>query len=326
MMARLLMMAPAVLAMYLPFCAAEVRPILVPAAPPASLWQEPTDLAERDLFYGPWGPERAPNPAGRYTLVERKHSGVNPGLTVRDGLGREWSVKQVSPGALAAEGPIEVVLSRVLSAVGYHQPPVYYLPAFTLADDWGPHTEPGGRFRPKEKTLKDRGEWSWQQNPFVGTQPYQGLLVVLLMFNSTDLKNSNNTLYEHRGNGGVEHWYVVRDLGAALGSTGRLAPQRGDADAFARHDLITGVKDGFVAFNYHGWHQELFRERIRPDDVAWASELLARLDDRQWRDAFRAGGYTSDAGERFIRTLRRRIADGEAFAAPRTVKVRATAH
>ncbi len=177
-MARLLMMVPAMLAMYLPFCAAEVRPILAPpAAPPASLWQEPTDLADRDVFYGPWGPERAPDPSDRYTLVERKHSGVNPGLTVRDRLGREWSVKQVSPDALAAEGPIEVVLSRVLSAVGYHQPPIYYLPEFTFVDDWGAHTEPGGRFRLKEKTLKDRGEWSWQQNPFVGTRPYQGLLV-----------------------------------------------------------------------------------------------------------------------------------------------------
>ena len=98
------------------------------------------------------------------------NSGINPGMTVRDPLGREWSVKQAG-AETPDEGPVEVALSRILSTVGYHQPPVYYLPSFTLEDDWGTHVEPGGRFRLKLKTLKDRGEWSWQQNPFVGTRP-----------------------------------------------------------------------------------------------------------------------------------------------------------
>ena len=307
---------PAVMAIYLPFCAAEVRPTVSPTAPsPASLWGEPVDLADRDLFYGPWGPERAPDPHAHYTLVERKHSGVNPGLTVRDATGRQWSVKQAPPDAMASEGPVEVVLSRVLSAVGYYQPPVYYLPAFILVDDWGTHTEPGGRFRLKDKTLKDRGSWSWQQNPFVGTRPYQGLLVILLLFNSTDLKNSNNTLYEHRSGDLVEQWYVVRDLGAALGDTGRLAPRRGDPGAFARHQFITGLRNGYVAFDYHGWHQELIRDRITAANVGWASELLGQLSDRQWKDAFRAGGYEAEVAGRFIHTLRGRIAEGQRVAA-----------
>ena len=98
--------------------------------------------------------------------------------------------------------------------VGYHQPPVYYLPRFSLKDDWGTHAEVGGRFRLKDETLKDTGVWSWQENPFIGTRPYQGLLVLLMMFNSTDLKNSNNTLYERRDGDLVEQWYVVRDIGA----------------------------------------------------------------------------------------------------------------
>jgi hypothetical protein len=310
-MARIfLAVAPAVVAMYLPFCAAEVRPAVIPSAAPApSLWQEPTDLVGRELFYGPWGPERAPDPRGRYTLVERKHSGVNPGMTVRDDRGREWSVKQAPPHGQPPEGPIELVLSRVLSALGYHQPPVYYLPAFTLADDWGVRIEPGGRFRLKDQALKDRGSWSWQQNPFVGTQPYQGLLVILLAFGSTDLKNSNNTLYEYRAGDRTDYWYVVRDLGSALGSTGRFAPRRGDPDAFERHGFIKGGHSGFVAFDYRGWHQELVRDRIRPADVVWAGNLLARLDDRQWQEAFRAGGYRDDVAGRFIQTLRRRIAE-----------------
>src|SRR5688572_13183267 len=101
-----------VMAMYLPFCAAEVRLATVPVdGPPASLWHEPADLASRDLYAGPWGPSLAPDPGGRYTLVERKHTGVNPGMTVRDASGHEWSVKQGPEDGYASEGQIEVVLS-----------------------------------------------------------------------------------------------------------------------------------------------------------------------------------------------------------------------
>ena len=208
------------------------------------------------------------------------------------------------------EGPVEVVISRVLAAVGYHQPPVYYLPSFTLQDDWGTHLEAGGRFRLKDKALKDRGEWSWQQNPFVGTVPYRGLLVILMMFNSSDLKNANNTLYEYRSADGREHRYVVRDLGGSLGSTGRFAPRKNDADAFELHPFITGIRGGYVQFHYRGWHQELVRDQITATDVAWASELLGRLSDRQWQDAFRAGGYQPDVAARFIRILRHRLEVG----------------
>ncbi len=90
------------------------------------------------------GPGARARSQGTYTLVERKHTGVNPGMTVRDARGREWSVKQAPPERQAEEGPIEVVLSRVLSAIGYHQPPVYFLPAFTLNDDWGTRVNPAG--------------------------------------------------------------------------------------------------------------------------------------------------------------------------------------
>ena len=300
-----------VMAMYLPFCAAEVRLATAPAdGPPASLWHEPADLAGRDLYAGPWGASLAPDPSARYRLVERKHTGVNPGMTVRDSLGQEWSVKQGPEDGYASEGQIEVVLSRVLSAVGYHQPPIYYLPSFTLVDDWGPHSERGGRFRLKTKVLKDRGEWSWQQNPFVGTPEYQGLLVILLTFNSTDLKNSNNTVYHRLTDEGIVSWFVVRDLGSALGGTGRLAPTRGDATVFERDPFITGVRDGFVEFDYGGWHQELVRRRITPRDVAWASHLLSRLTERQWADAFRAGGYPPATATRFINAIQQRIQEG----------------
>ncbi len=233
----------------------------------ATLWERPSDLARRDLFYGPWGSHRAPVPDAEYTLVEVKHTGVNLGMTVRDAQGREWSVKQTPPGGLDREGSVEVVVSRLLSAVGYHQPPVYFLPEFSLKDDWGTHTELGGRFRLKDESLSDKGLWSWQENPFTGSQPYQGLLVLMMMFNSTDMKNSNNTLYEHRNGERVEQWYVVRDVGSALGDSNRLTPLKGDAEAFEREPYILGVSNGFVDFAYRAWYRNLVRDRITANDV-----------------------------------------------------------
>jgi len=183
----------------------------------------------------------------------------------------------------------------------------------TVAYGRGVHVEPGGRFRLTERSIRAGESWSWQQNPFVGTRPYQGLLVILMMFNSSDLKYENNVLYEVKQPGeGPKHWYVVRDLGTALGETGRLAPQHGDPVIFEREPFITSVKDGVVQFNYHGWHQELFRQ-IAPQDVAWASELLGQLSDQQWSDAFRAGGYERAVADRFIRRLQQKIAEGRRF-------------
>lgn len=286
-----------------------------PAPPAASMWVEPADLAARDLYLGPWGAEHAPDPAGVYTLVERKHAGVNLGLTVKDEKGREWSVKQPFPGGLDSEAPVEVAVSRLLSAVGYHQPPVYYLPAFTVKDNLGKHVEVGGRFRLKDPSLKETGSWKWEDNPFVGTKPYQGLIVMLMMFNSTDLKNTNNSLYERREGDLVRQWYVARDLGAALGDFNPVAPRKNHAPAFERVPFLLGVENGHIAFAYNGWYKNLVRDRIAPEDVAWASDLLGRLSDKQWADAFRAAGYTPETANRFITKLKEKVDQGRAFGA-----------
>lgn len=280
----------------------------------AQLWDPPADLADRDLFRGGWGAANAPDPSAIYTFVRPKEGGTNPGVVVRDPEGRTWHVKQPSTNPRGSEGPVEVTLARVLEALGYHQPPVYFLSDFALQDARGTHREVGGRFRLDLPALDARGDWSWHDNPFVGTKPYQGLLVVLLMFNSTDLKDSNNVLYRYRPAGGdLETWYVVRDLGAALGETGRFEPRRNNIERFEALPFIREVHDGFVRFEYHGRHQELVENRLTPADVAWACDLAGRLSEAQWQDAFRAGGYPTDVADRYIRRLRDKIAEGRAL-------------
>ena len=117
----------------------------------AELWEEPTDIADRNLFDGPWGKDLAPDPTAIYSFVSAKSVGISPGYSVTDANGMEWSVKQ------GPEAKVEVVMSRIVSAVGYHQPPVYYLPKWTLAEGLSQRPETEARFRPKHSVLKDEG-------------------------------------------------------------------------------------------------------------------------------------------------------------------------
>jgi hypothetical protein len=317
---------PFILAIYIPTCAPAIRPTVQPKEMRMEeLWREPTEIAKLDLFYGQGGKDHVPDPDVVYTFVERKQQGTNPGVTVKDPEGREWHVKQPPVGKKAekgAEGPVEVTLSRILWAIGYHQPPEYFLKDFTIVDELNAkHTEPGGRFRLEEKkVLKKLGTWSWQQNPFVGTKPYQGLLVILMVFNSSDIKNENNTLYEVEkpADGEAKLWYVVRDLGTALGDTAKLYPTRGNPDLFEKHGFVTAVHDGFVRFDYKGWHQELVKNRITPADVRWGCELLSRLSDAQWAEAFRAGGWEPQLAQRFITRVQQKIRQGMQLETPTT--------
>ena len=103
----------------------------------------------------------------------------------------------------------------------------------------------------------------------------------------------------------------MRDLGLALGRTGRISPQRNNFDVFSRTQFITGERRGFVEFDYHGLHKELVTGRITPEEVRWAAALIGGLSERQWQDAFRAGGYAPDVAARFINLLRERIAQAQ---------------
>jgi len=289
-------------------CLRDLSTLHAATADITELWQEPSAVERCDLSFGPWGPENAPDPNATYTFVEPKQGGSSPGLTVVDPQGRRWHIKQ------GREASPETVLSHVLSALGYHQPPVYFLPRFTLAKGSSVGEAVGGRFRLAQQSLKNQGPWKWEENPLAGTRPYQGLLVILVMFNSADLKNSNNSIYEWQpAHGQPRRWYVVRDLGTSLGATNRFDPKPNNPDVFERRPFIIGVRSGFVEFDYHAVHGSLVQQRITPDDVRWASHLVGRLTASQWNDAFRSAGYEPTVAERFIRRLQQKIREGAAL-------------
>jgi hypothetical protein len=279
----------------------------------AALWEEPRDLETRDMFHGPGGAARVPSVDARYAFVEADRTGYSPGFDVRGPDGTLWSVK------LGAEAQPEVVVSRVLWAIGYHQPPTYYVEKWTLVGKVTTQ-QAAGRFRRKGSDWKVVSDWSWYENEFVGTRPFKALLVVNVLLNNWDWKTSNNKVYEVP-NDTPRRRYVVQDLGASLGKTTFPAflnwfPMRGlgqgtrnDLRGFESQRLLKRVTRDGVEFDYRGIHKSLL-DSVSAADVVWACRLLSRLTDRQWDDAFKAAGYGNDHTRRYIRKIKAKIGEG----------------
>lgn len=274
----------------------------------AQLWVEPRNLEQRDLFYGVGGKQHAPDPAAVFHFDREKDNfwASSPGLRVHDGSGRKWNVK------LGREVRPEVFASRVIWALGYHQPPVYRLASWTLEREGERSQQADGRFRPTLARLDRAGKWSWYDNPFVGTQAFRGLLVLMAFLNNWDLTVENTEIYElDKEWEGARRWYVVRDVGASISRNrgALLQGTRGDIEGFERQGFVRGVEEGRVVFDWNGPRPELF-DNLSPADVQWTCGLLARIQPAQWDAALRAAGYAGDDAARLRKRIGERIAQG----------------
>ena len=285
----------------------------------AELWQEPVDLLQRDLLAGPGGAALMPRGDTPYEFVSFKTSGTNPGYTLRDTSGRIWSVK------LGIEAQSEVTTSRILWALGYHQPATYYLPEFTVSG-LGPlgGTKQQGRFRTDVDPWRPGAEWSWYENPFANTQPFRGLVVAQLILNAWDLKTPNNRIYYVVDPSTLPgRQFVVRDVGASLGEarqfalfnrlgTRGLQGSKNNIDDFESQGFITAVDGNDVEFDYRGVNGALV-DMLTVADVIWACERFAQIPDAHWQAAFQAGAYPADVAGRYIRKIKEKIAQGLAL-------------
>jgi hypothetical protein len=274
----------------------------------AELWHAPE--SNRDLFWGIGGRRLAPDPAETYKVLDVKRTGFSMGMTVEGPGSRKWSAK------LPPEAPTEVVASRILWGLGYHQPPIYYVGRWNADGAPDPNPQLPARFReskPDLHGLDSDGPWSYYQNPFVGTKELNGLLVLQVMLGNSDLKDEQNAIYTlTEPFEGASRWYVARDLGQSFGRTGVIDAPRGDPKVFEETPFIKGMAGQYVRFDYRGRHGRLV-DRMTVADVRWICEKLERLTDRQWDDAFRAGGYAPEVANRFIRRFKQKIEEGLAL-------------
>jgi hypothetical protein len=303
-------------------CARTVRNVEVTPARPAvtaELWQEPGE-SRRDLFHGPGGREHLPQSTA-FTFIAEDTSGFSPGFDVRGDAGIEWSVKT------GPEAQTEVVASRLLWAIGFHQPPTYYVEAWEMKGRAG--VQEPARFRPDLPGREVVADWPWHENPFVGSREYGGLIVANLMLTSWDWKTSNNKIYELEDPvDGVSRWFVVRDLGASLGKftyptvlkwfrlRGFGQGTRNDLPGFEAQGFIERIdpETDRVHFDYRGIYRDVIATVTAPD-VRWACDRFAELSDAEWDDAFRAGGYAPDQRARYIARIKAKIAQGLALTA-----------
>jgi hypothetical protein len=279
------------------------------AANTSELVEANPDIASRDLFYGVGGRANTPRTDVAYTFLKRKEKGASTNFVVEDPAGRKWNAK------FGVEARSEVAVSHLLWAIGFHQPPVYYVREWRIADGKEAGVQPEARFRLEQPGWKKRGEWEWKDNPFVGTRELRGLVVLMAMLNSWDLKTSNNIVYEIRGDGAARRAFVVKDLGESLGSSVRVfLGTRDDLADFEKEGFIRGVKDGRVDLYYKpvilNWGID---DDIRVEDVLWTCRRLAKLSDKQWRDAFRSAGYSERETVAYVDRLKRKVREGLAL-------------
>jgi hypothetical protein len=268
------------------------------------LWRRPADISSRDLYLGPGGVAMRPD-LSRITFIKEEKGGYSKKYKVRDGSGREWVAK------IGKEAQSETSAVRLLWGLGYETEINYLVPFVEIP---GKGTFQNVRFEARPEDLKRLDEWKWKQNPFLGTKEFQALKVMMVLLNNWDVKDSNNKILSARGNSGDELRYIISDLGATFGHSSsvplfwRIMRSRNNPKKYATQRFVAGVKDNRVRFHYHGKRDDLFHN-ITVQDAQWTGSMLAKLSDRQLRDAFRAANYTPDQINLLIRAVRERTSE-----------------
>ena len=263
------------------------------------MWVEPSDIATRNLYYGPGGEAMMPD-LSRVTFIEEEKGGYSTKYRVRDGRGRVWVAK------LGKEAQTDTVATRLLWAVGYHTEISYLVPRVNIR---GKGTFENVRFEARPSAVKRAGEWRWDENPFVGTRPFQGLKVMMVLINNWDIKDSNNRVLFARDprTGRNELRYIISDLGATFGKTGSfLTRSRNEPEDYVDAKFIDELKGRYVDFHYSGKRKSVFRN-ITIDEARWMGGWLSRLSARQIRDAFRAANYSPEDVQMLAEAFQARV-------------------
>jgi len=274
-------------------------------APLSELWVEPDDIASRNLLIGSGRPETAPSNDIEYKVLKFDPRGYSKGYDVVAPDGRKWDIK------VGKESQTEVVLSRILWALGYYQPATYFMDGWRLNGDWDLEGR-AARFRLQSDHTVE-GEWNWLDNPFESSRAFGGLIAINMLFNNWDLKNNNNRVYSLPGPDGTRiRRYVVQDLGASLG-TFQVFPygigSRNEVADFESSSFIRKVNGSKVELTYRGRHQDVIK-KLSVADVIWACELMNELSDKQLDDAFKAAKYDDGVRARFIKKIREKVGEG----------------
>lgn len=266
----------------------------------AVMWS-PVNISKRDVFHGAGGKSMAPS-TRTVRFIEKEKGGNNLKYRIRDARGRTWVAK------IADESQAEVAANRLLYGIGYRTEIDYIAPHLNIPGK-GRYTNV--RLEARPTGVKRNGRWKWDANPFVGSQEFKGLRVMMALINNWDLKDDNNAILRTKG----ESQFIVSDLGSSFGKLpyssapilNRFGRSVNAPVDFVNSTFIRGVEpNGEVDFFYKAKGKDLLKG-ITVEDARWVGGLLAELSDRQISDAFRAANYSPSEISLLTRAVRERI-------------------
>jgi len=293
-----------------------------PAETTVALWSDRGDAASLDILNGPGGKEHQPGTS--FKFIKENIGGTSPKFEVEDENGARWKVK------LGHEAKSETAATRLVWAAGYNVNEDYYRSQIQVQgmkplSRGQEYVSNGGIVREARLERQD-GEkrvsnWSWYRNPFIGTQEFNGLRVMVALINNWDLKENNNGVYAASG---AEGRYLISDLGASLGRTGNsFARSRGVMKDYVETkfvqkvtpedvDLVMHSRPFFLAiFNFPYYRTRTRMESVAKDipiaDARWIGNRLGQFSPEQIRDCFRAAGFSPDEVEGYTRIVMQRI-------------------
>jgi hypothetical protein len=214
---------------------------------------------------------------------------------------------------LGREAQPETAAVRLLWALGYKTEINYLIPSLTIPTKG---TYKNVRLEARPDNVKRLGPWSWRNNPFIGTNEFQGLKIMQVFFNGWDTEDIQNVILQVGHGPNVELHYVISDLGSTLGKFGnnnlpiffRLGRSVGNEEAYAKASFIKGVKNGKIQFDVKGKNRSLYQD-ITVAQGRWLADLLLQLSDQQLLDAFRAANYSPEEAEIFKSAVKRRVGE-----------------
>lgn len=260
------------------------------------MW-ESVNISERDLYWGPGGQQMKPV-LEKSQYIGRQTGGNNLKHRIKDGAGREWVAK------IADESQPETAAVRLLWGIGYKTEINYLVPKLEIAKVGNYRNV---RFEARPDNLKRHDRWSWNDNPFVGTNEFEGLKIMMAMFNNWDLKDENNVILQD----GDKLHYVISDLGASFGKLAKESNSRSGRSVnkpehYAESNFIKQVRGGVILFDYRGKADYLVKE-IKIEHGRWLADLLLQLSDKQIEDAFRAANYKDEDLKLLAQAFKARI-------------------
>jgi len=281
------------------------------------LWHDPGEVEAVDFRYGIGGPELAPRPP--FQFVDEDTSGTDPKVKVKDANGRSWVIK------FGDEARPDTFCTRLAWAAGYYVEPNYIVTDGVVEGARNlqrarKSVDPNGRFqngrfqlRTNEPKYLRTVDWSWDENPFLGTPELGGLKVLMMLVSNWD--NKDNRDAESRGSNtaifqvGDRLIYFIDDWGGAMGHWGGYVTRsKWNSKSFLRQSSdFVRLEGGEIRWGYRGQHTELATRNIRFSDIAFLLRYLGRVTDEQLRTGLLSSGASEDEARDYVQGLRLRI-------------------